>query len=95
MVYRIFVEKKPGLDHEAQALCADLRSLLGIEGLERLRIINRYDAENITPELFSYAVRAVFSEHLRLLMNSPIVFSLKYSTFTIAVSLTFIIAVIS
>ena len=62
MVYRIFVEKKPGLDHEAQALCADLRSLLGIEGLERLRIINRYDAENITPELFSYAVRAVFSE---------------------------------
>ncbi len=41
MVYRIYVEKKPGLDNEASALLADIRSFLGITGLERLRLINR------------------------------------------------------
>ncbi len=62
MVYRIFVEKKPGLQNEAQGLMNEAKHLLGIEGLERLRLFNRYDAENITPELFDYAVKTVFSE---------------------------------
>ena len=62
MVYRVFVEKKPGLDHEAQSLCKDARSLLGIAGLERVRLFNRYDAEHISPELFESAIRCVFSE---------------------------------
>ena len=62
MVYRIFVEKKPGLDHEARTLLGDLRGLLGIRSLEKLRLFNRYDAENISAELFSYAVGTVFSE---------------------------------
>lgn len=62
MVYRIYVEKKDGLDNEAKALCADLRTLLGIQGLCGLRIINRYDVECIDRELFDYAVRTVFSE---------------------------------
>ena len=62
MVYRVFVEKKPALAFEAEHLLADARSLLGVTGLERVRIVNRYDVENITPELFDYAVRTVFSE---------------------------------
>ncbi len=62
MVYRIFVEKKDGLQHEAQGLLAEARNLLGIEHLESLRLFNRYDAENITEELFDYAVGTVFSE---------------------------------
>ncbi len=62
MVYRIFVEKKAGLDAEAQALLNDARNLLGIESLLRVRILNRYDAEEITEELFRYAVKTVFSE---------------------------------
>ncbi len=62
MVYRVFVEKKPGLDNEARALLNDARSLLGITGLARVRLFNRYDAENISGELFSYAIRTVFSE---------------------------------
>ncbi len=62
MVYRVFVEKKQGLDHEAQALFGEIRTLLGIGALERLRVINRYDAENITRELFDYAKKTVFSE---------------------------------
>ena len=62
MVFRVFVEKKPGLDNDAQSLLNDARTLLGIQGLERVRLLNRYDAENITEELFHYAVRTVFSE---------------------------------
>ena len=62
MVYRVFVEKKPGLRHEAAALKADINGLLGIKGVTDVRIINRYDAENIDEELFDYARRTVFSE---------------------------------
>ena len=62
MVYRIFVEKKPGLEAEAKALLSDAQNLLGIKNLENVRIFNRYDAENITKELFDSAVSTVFSE---------------------------------
>ena len=62
MVYRVFVEKKKELANEAKALLFDAKNLLGIEALENVRIINRYDAEKITPELFDYAKKTVFSE---------------------------------
>ena len=62
MVYRVFVEKKPALANEAKALLNDARTLLGITALENVRVINRYDAENITAELFEYAKATVFSE---------------------------------
>ena len=62
MVYRIYVEKKAGLDNEARALLSEIKTFLGIDSVERVRIINRYDAENITEELFDYAVGTVFSE---------------------------------
>ena len=62
MVYRIFVEKKTGLDNEAKGLLSEAKNLLGIENLKDIRLFNRYDAENITDELFQYAVKTVFSE---------------------------------
>ena len=62
MVYRVFVEKKEGLDNEAQGLLKEAKTLLGMECLEKVRLFNRYDAENITKELFDYAVKTVFSE---------------------------------
>ena len=62
MVYRIFVEKKAELASEAKSLLSDAKNLLGIEKLENVRVLNRYDAENITQELFDYAVQTVFSE---------------------------------
>ena len=62
MVYRVYVEKKPGLAQEAAGLRSDAQGLLGVKGLRDVRILNRYDAENISPELFDYAVRTVFSE---------------------------------
>ena len=62
MVYRIYVEKKKELAFDAKGLMSDLVNLLGIKGLKGLRILNRYDAENISEDLFSYAVKTVFSE---------------------------------
>ncbi len=62
MVYRIYVEKKEGLENEAKGLLSEAQNLLGIKNLENIRIFNRYDAENITEELFDYAVQTVFSE---------------------------------
>ncbi len=62
MVYRVYVEKKKELTHEAKALLGDARTLLGIKNLTDVRVINRYDAENITEELFDYAIKTVFSE---------------------------------
>ena len=62
MVYRIYVEKKDGLQNEANALASEIKTFLGINSVEKVRILNRYDAENITEELFDYAVKTVFSE---------------------------------
>ncbi len=62
MVYRVFVEKKKELANEAKSLCEDIRNLLRIESIQDVRILNRYDVENISQELFDYAVKTVFSE---------------------------------
>ena len=62
MVYRVYVEKKPELANEAKALLNDARNLLGITALQNVRLLNCYDAENITQELFSGCVNTVFSE---------------------------------
>ncbi|MBO5042570.1 MAG: phosphoribosylformylglycinamidine synthase [Clostridia bacterium] len=62
MVYRIFVEKKPALAHEANGLLNELKNLVGITNLESVRLLNRYDVENIDEALFDQAVRTVFSE---------------------------------
>ncbi len=62
MVYRVFVEKKPGLAHEADSLLAEAKNLLGIESLSALRVFNRYDVELSDEALFHRAVRTVFSE---------------------------------
>ena len=62
MVYRIFVEKKPALAHEANGLLNELKNLVGISALKSVRVLNRYDVENIEADLFAQAVRTVFSE---------------------------------
>ena len=62
MVYRVFVEKKPGLAPEAAGLLSDCRHFLGLSNLENVRILNRYDVEGIEADLFAYARTTVFSE---------------------------------
>ena len=62
MVYRIFVEKKKELANEAKGLLKEINELLLIDSVKDVRILNRYDVENIEKELFDYSVNTVFSE---------------------------------
>jgi len=62
MVYRVYVEKKPGQTHEADGLLREIKDFLQIDALTAVRVLNRYDAENIEESLFNYAVNTVFSE---------------------------------
>ena len=62
MVYRVYVEKKLGQTHEADSLLREIKDFLQIDSLTAVRVLNRYDAENIEEGLFSYAVNTVFSE---------------------------------
>ncbi len=62
MVTRVYVEKRPGLDVEATGLLADLRTLLNLEGLTGLRLLNRYDVEGLDDALFAACRNAIFSE---------------------------------
>ena len=62
MVFRCFVEKKPGFDVDAGALLSDIKSFLNIGGVSRVRIINRYDVEGIEKDLFDSITRTILSE---------------------------------
>ncbi len=84
MVYRVYAEKKQGLTAEADALKHDVVNLLGIENLTDLRLLNRYDVENIEKELFEYCKTTVFSEpqldHVygELPKEEAVVFAVEY-----------------
>ena len=62
MVSRIYVEKKPGFDVEAGQLLRELQTILGVKALTGLRLVNRYDVEGISDELFKQCIPVVFSE---------------------------------
>lgn len=62
MVSRVFVEKKPGFDVEACQLAHELQEILGITHLDKLRLFNRYDIEDIDEALFKQCIPTVFSE---------------------------------
>lgn len=62
MVKRIYVQKKPGFDIEAKGLLEDLKENLLIENLKDVIILNRYDVEGISEEVFEKAKNTVFSE---------------------------------
>ena len=62
MVKRIYVQKKEGFDIEAKGVLADLRESLQLKGLQNVIILNRYDVEGLTEEVFEKAKNIVFSE---------------------------------
>lgn len=62
MVFRVYVEKRSGFDIKAQHLNHELKEILGIDSLKSTRIINRYDVEGISKDLFNTAVKTVLSE---------------------------------
>ena len=61
-VRRIYVEKKEPFAVKEKELHEELKNYLGIEGLTRVRVLIRYDVENISEEVFEKACRTVFSE---------------------------------
>ena len=61
-VYRCYSKKKEGFDVEAQGLCRQLREQLGIDGLQSVDILNRYDVEQIDYPVYQRSRDIVFSE---------------------------------
>ena len=61
MVYRVYVEKKPGLRQEAAATLRMLNDQPGLQ-IKELRLLNRYDVEGLDEALFRQAEQAVLSE---------------------------------
>ncbi len=62
MVKRIYVEKKEPFAVTARELQEEMKNYLGIEGISRVRVLIRYDVENLSDEVFQKACRTVFSE---------------------------------
>ena len=61
-VRRIFVEKKEPFAVKAKELKEEIKSYLGIGGVTGVRVLIRYDVENLSDEVFASACRTVFSE---------------------------------
>ncbi len=85
-VKRIYVEKKTGYDIEAQGLYNDILENMGINGLDGLRVINRYDMSGITDEEYAESrpiifaeppLDLVFDEHLQIPIGD-MVFAMEY-----------------
>ena len=61
-VRRLFVEKRPGFDIEAQHMLSDLRENLGLTQITGLRLFNRYDVSGLSDEEYARAQGTIFSE---------------------------------
>ena len=61
-VKRIYVEKKAPFAVKAKELEEELKSYLGVNGLEQVRMFIRYDVENLSDATFDAACKTVFSE---------------------------------
>ncbi len=61
-VRRVYVEKKKDYAVKARALFAEIGSYLGIAGVTGVRVLVRYDVENISEETYKKALISVFSE---------------------------------
>ena len=62
MIRRLYVEKKKEFGTEEKALCRELADNLDIKGLREVRILNRYDVENISDAEYEKAKNTIFSE---------------------------------
>ena len=61
-VRRVYVEKKPAYAVQAKELKHEISSYLGIKSATNVRVLIRYDVENISAEVFEKACRTVFAE---------------------------------
>ena len=61
-VYRIYVEKKPEFAVEAAGVLSDLQTVLMLDCVTGVRVVNRYDVERIDKADFDNARFTIFSE---------------------------------
>ena len=61
-VRRVYVEKKSDFAVQAKDLKHEIRSYLGIKDVEDVRVLIRYDVENISDEVFEKACNGIFAE---------------------------------
>ena len=61
-VRRVYAEKKPDFAVQAKDLKHEISSYLGIKSVTGVRVLIRYDVENISDEVFEKACTSVFSE---------------------------------
>ena len=62
MIFRRYVEKKPGLRNEEDRILNDARTLYGIQGLQEVRLLKRYDVEMASREVLDQVSDRVFSD---------------------------------
>ena len=61
-VRRVYVEKKPEFAVQAKDLKHEIKNYLGIRDIKEVRILIRYDVENISDDTFEKACNGIFSE---------------------------------
>ncbi len=61
-VKRIFVEKKPDFAVKAKELREEIENYLGIQTVTNVRVLIRYDIENLTEETYQASLGTIFSE---------------------------------
>ena len=61
-VKRIFVEKKPDFAVKAKELREEIESYLGIKTVTGVRVLIRYDIENLSEETYQASLGTIFSE---------------------------------
>ena len=71
MVYRVYVSKKTEYAGEDRSLFNDLKSSLGIKGLRKVKVYNRYDIEGVDKETFETAVQTIFPNHRLTMLHTP------------------------
>lgn len=61
-VRRIYVEKKKNFAVNAKSLRHEIRHYLGIDAVSDVRVLIRYDSENISDAVYEEAKKTVFAE---------------------------------
>ena len=61
-MFRIYVERKPGFQNEAERIRGELTDFLGISGVTSVRYLNRYDIDHVEEVVAQQAASRIFSE---------------------------------
>jgi len=62
VIKRILVEKRPGFNTEAVSLKETFKTILGIEAIQQVRVIFRYDVDDLNDDVLERVKNTIFSE---------------------------------